>query len=57
VGPSSWNGTSWPRLRKERPEEFEKPVDASLDPAGWVGLWTGNDSDGDFANLRILTMQ
>jgi len=57
VGPSSWNGTSWPRLRKERPEEFENPVDASLDPAGWVGLWTGNDSDGDFANLRILTMQ
>ena len=79
----------WPRLRKEFPEEFENPVDASLVPTGWValrvvvkdrtiqiyagavksptlevrklgrhdrgliGLWTGNGSDGDFANLRI----
>ncbi|HEY1308323.1 MAG TPA: hypothetical protein VGF24_32465 [Vicinamibacterales bacterium] len=22
---------------------------------GMVGLWTGNNSDGDFANLRITT--
>jgi hypothetical protein len=80
----------WPRLRRERPEEFENPVDPSLDPAGWVrlrvvvngpairvhagpgsapvlevqklgrqgrgaiGLWTGNGSDGDFDNLRII---
>jgi hypothetical protein len=79
----------WPRLRKEFPEEFENPVDTSLDPTGWtpvrivvqpqrvqifagtgtsptlevrklgtldrgqVGLWVGNGSDGDFANLRI----
>ena len=26
----------WPRLRKEFPEEFENPVDASLAPTGWV---------------------
>jgi hypothetical protein len=79
----------WPRLRKEFPEEFENPVDQSIDPTGWVpvrivvagqrvqvyvgkgstptlevrklgtlergavGLWTGNGSDGDFANLRV----
>jgi hypothetical protein len=79
----------WPRLRKEFPEEFENPVDASVAPTDWVplrlvvkgqtiqiyvgkvtaptlevrklgklergmvGLWTGNNSDGDFANLRI----
>jgi hypothetical protein len=79
----------WPRLRKEFPNEFERPVDASLGPAEWValrvvvkpanvqvfagpvktatlearklgstaagqvGLWVGNNSDGDFANLRI----
>jgi hypothetical protein len=79
----------WPRLRKEFPEEFENPVDASLVPTGWIplrvvvkdakiqvyagaattptlearklgshdrgmiGLWVGNNSDGDFANLRI----
>ena len=79
----------WPRLRKEFPEEFENPVDASVTPTGWVpvrlvidaksiqiyvgavktpalevrklgtldrgqvGLWVGNTSDGDFANLRI----
>jgi hypothetical protein len=79
----------WPRLRKEFPEEFENPVDASVVPTDWVplrvvakgstvqifvgtgtspalevrklgqqdrglvGLWTGNNSDGDFANLRI----
>jgi hypothetical protein len=80
----------WPRLRKEFPEEFENPVDASIVPTDWVplrvvvqgqsiqvfvgkssapaldvrklgkygsgmiGLWVGNGSDGDFANLRIL---
>jgi hypothetical protein len=79
----------WPQLRKEFPEEFENPVDASIAPTGWVpvrlvvgaktiqifvgavktptlevrklgtldrgmvGLWAGNTSDGDFANLRI----
>jgi hypothetical protein len=83
----------WPRLRKEFPEEFENPVDPSLEPAGWVplrvvvkgrtiqiyagavksptlevrklgrhdrgmiGLWTGNGSDGDFANLRITPIK
>ena len=79
----------WPRLRKDFPEEFENPVDASVAPTDWVplrvavdaktiqifvgnvktpalearklgtgdrglvGLWVGNNSDGDFANLRI----
>jgi hypothetical protein len=79
----------WPRLRKEFPEEFENPVDASNEPTGWVpvkvvvkektieifvgavktptlevrrlgsndrgavGVWAGNGSDGDYANLRI----
>ena len=79
----------WPRLRKEFPEEFENPVDASVAPTDWVplrvvvndknvqiyvgavksptlevrklgsntrgsiGLWVGNTSDGDFANLRV----
>ena len=79
----------WPRLRKEFPEEFENPVDASIEPTAWVpvrlevdatsvrifvgavptptlevrklgvlrggmvGLWVGNGSDGDFANLRL----
>jgi hypothetical protein len=79
----------WPRLRKEFPEEFENPVDASLVPTDWVklrvivdgskrqiqvgtvkdvtlevrrlgsldggqvGLWVGNNSEGDFANLTI----
>lgn len=79
----------WPRLRKEFPEEFENPVDASLVPTDWVhlrivvkgaavqvyagrvqsptlevrklgtldrgavGLWVGNNSDGDFADVRI----
>jgi hypothetical protein len=28
----------WPRLRKEFPEEFENPVDASLEPTGWTPL-------------------
>jgi hypothetical protein len=28
----------WPRLRKEFPEEFENPVDASIVPTGWVRL-------------------
>lgn len=79
----------WPRLREQFPDEFERPVSASLAPTGWVtlrvvvdqrsvqifvgpdkmpvlaarklgnqnrgtiGLWTGNGSGGDFANLRI----
>jgi hypothetical protein len=79
----------WPRLRKEFPEEFENPVEQSIEPTGWVpvrvvvkgqriqiyvgpatsptlevrklgqqdrglvGLWVGNNSDGDFTNLRI----
>lgn len=79
----------WPRLRKEFPEEFENPVDASVSPTDWVplrvvvnertvqifvggvkaptlevrrlaqtdrgmvGLWVGNGSNGEFANLRI----
>jgi len=76
-------------LRKEFPEEFENPVDASLVPTDWVhlrivvkgaavqvyagkvqsptlevrklgstdrgavGLWVGNNSDGDFADVRV----
>jgi len=80
----------WPRLRREFPSEFENPVDASIEPTGWVhlrvvvtgrmvqvyvgdapaaalearalgehdrgeiGLWVGNNSDGDFADLRLL---
>lgn len=83
----------WPRLRADFPEQFENPVDASVDPAGWVklrvavdpfklqifvgsaaqptlevrklgeldggqvGLWVGNDSGGDFANLVIKPTQ
>ena len=83
----------WPRLRKEFPEEFENPVDASVSPTDWVplrvvvnaqriqiyvgsaktaalevrklgtyergaiGLWVGNNSDGDFANLRVTPAQ
>jgi hypothetical protein len=79
----------WPILRQKFPEEFERPVDASIRPADWVhlkvvvkggriqafvgsvatptldvrklgplgsgmvGLWVGNNSDGDFANLGI----
>jgi hypothetical protein len=79
----------WPVLREKFPEEFERPVAASLTPTAWiplkvvvrggriqvfagnvpsptlearklgqlsggmVGLWVGNGSDGDFANLRI----
>lgn len=79
----------WPDLREKFPEEFENPVDQSIDPNGWVhlrvvvsaktvqiyvggiaapalevrklgtndrgavGLWVGNLSDGDFANLRL----
>ncbi len=81
----------WPRRREQFPEEFEKPVEASISPTDWVtlrlvvkpeaidvyvgpvktpalvvrrlvkfdggaiGLWTGNTSDGDFANLRITS--
>jgi hypothetical protein len=77
------------RLRKDFPEEFENPVDASIVPNDWVklrvvveggkvqiyvgpikevtlevrklgqlyggqvGLWVGNTSGGDFANLVI----
>ena len=76
-------------LRDDFPEEFENPVDASIDPTDWVrlrvvvgdskvqirvgsanevtlevrklgqldggqvGLWVGNVSGGDFANLLI----
>jgi len=79
----------WPRLREDFPEQFENPVDPSLEPTGWVrlrvaidahklqifvgsgtqpalevrklgeldggqvGLWVGNVSGGDFANLLI----
>ena len=75
------------RLRLDFPEEFENPVDASIQPTDWVklrvviqgakvqihvggvseaalevrklgqlyggqvGLWVGNNSGGDFANL------
>jgi hypothetical protein len=28
----------WPKLRQDFPEEFENPVDQSIDPAGWVRL-------------------
>jgi hypothetical protein len=81
----------WPLLREKFPEEFENPVDPTIEPTGWVpvrvvvetsriqiyvgrvpsptlevrrlgahdrgmvGLWAGNGSDGDFANLRITT--
>ena len=83
----------WPRLRKEFPEEFENPVDASIVPTDWVklrvvvqgsnvqiyvgpakkvtlevrklgqhdggqvGLWVGNGSGGDFANLVVTPTQ
>jgi hypothetical protein len=83
----------WPRLRKEFPEEFENPVDASIAPTDWVplrvvvkgnavqvfvgkfgaptlevrklgaldrgmiGMWVGNNSDGDFTNLRVTPMK
>lgn len=79
----------WPVLREKFPEEFENPVDASVNPTGWIplrlsitaktveifvgttsiptlsvrrlattnrgmiGLWVGNMSNGDFANLRL----
>ena len=79
----------WPRLRKEFPEEFENPVDASIVPTDWVrlrvvvdaskreiyvgpgtnvtlevrklgqldggqvGVWVGNGSERDFANLVV----
>jgi len=77
------------RLREKVPEEFENPVDASIEPTDWVrlrvvvgggrvriyvgpvneatlevrklgqlysgqvGLWVGNQSGGDFANLVV----
>jgi hypothetical protein len=83
----------WPRLREDFPEQFENPVDPSLEPTGWVrlrvavdayklqifvgsvtqptlevrklgeldggqvGLWVGNDSGGDFANLVVTPMK
>ncbi len=83
----------WPRLRQDFPEEFENPVDPSVDATAWVplrvvvkgrtiqihvgsaasptlevrklgahdrgmvGLWVGNGSDGDFANLRITPLK
>jgi hypothetical protein len=28
----------WPKLRQDFPEEFENPVDQSIDPNGWVRL-------------------
>lgn len=28
----------WPQLRQAFPEEFENPVDGSIDPAGWIPL-------------------
>jgi hypothetical protein len=82
-------GFDYDRLRKDFPEEFENPVDASIGPNDWVklrvtvggdkvqiyagsgkgvtlevrklgqlyggqvGLWVGNTSGGDFANLVI----
>lgn len=83
----------WPVLREKSPEEFERPVDASIKPTDWVhlrvvvnggrvqvfagsvqsptldvrklgqlqggavGLWVGNNSDGDFANLRLAPLR
>jgi hypothetical protein len=80
---------TWQKLRAERAEVFENPVEPAPDPNGWVplrivvepatvriyvsegsepdlvverlgerggrriGLWVGNLSDGDFANLRV----
>ena len=77
------------RLRTDFPEEFENPIDPSIEPTDWVrlrivvqggrvriyvggapqvalevrklgqlydgevGLWVGNESGGDFANLVI----
>jgi hypothetical protein len=82
-------GFDYDRLRKDFPEEFENPVDASIVPTDWiklrvvvegskvqihvgpakqvtlevrklgqldggqVGLWVGNTSGGDFANLVV----
>lgn len=82
-------GFDYDLLRKDFPEEFENPVDASIVPTDWVklrvvveggkvrvyvgavkevtlevrklgqlyggqvGLWVGNDSGGDFANLVV----
>ncbi len=82
-------GFDYDVLRKDFPEEFENPVDASIVPTDWVklrvvveggnvriyvgavrevtlevrklgqlyggqvGLWVGNDSGGDFANLVV----
>jgi hypothetical protein len=81
-------GFDYDRLRRDAPEEFENPVDASIVPTDWVklrvvvegakvqiyvgpvpltlevrklgqldggqvGLWVGNTSGGDFANLVV----
>jgi hypothetical protein len=78
------------RLRRERPEEFENPVEPAPEPGAWVrlrvevrgpqvrvyvgegaapdltveklngrtrggvGLWVGNNSPGDFADVRVI---
>jgi hypothetical protein len=83
----------WPVLREKFPEEFERPVDASIKPTDWVhlrvvvkggrvqafvgsattptldvrklgqldrgmvGLWVGNNSDGDFSSLRLAPVK
>jgi hypothetical protein len=82
-------GFDYDRLRADFPEEFENPVDTSIEPTDWVklrvvvragrvqiyvgpvneaaldvrklgqlhsgevGLWVGNQSGGDFANLVV----
>ena len=82
-------GFDYDRLRADFPEEFENPVDTSIEPTDWVklrvvvragrvqiyvgpvneaaldvrklgqlhsgevGLWAGNQSGGDFANLVV----
>ena len=49
---------TWQKLRDERPGAYEKAVSPAPDPNGrghgMVGLWVGNGSGGDFANLRIV---
>lgn len=80
----------WPRLRRDFPGRYEKPLTPAPDPNAWVrlrlvvspadvrayvdgaqtpslvidrlrpgargrvGLWVGTQSDGDFANVRIM---
>lgn len=79
----------WPVLRKEHPNQYEKPIDPAPEPEEWLhakitidgldikvfvnnnaqpslvvkklgnttkeklGFWVGNESDGDFAGLKI----